>query len=523
MPLIDLLTTNAFTLGVQTDSYGNSLPRIPGIPPNGGWDTYFNIKNANYNQVGHSKNLKLPSSFTDMGTEQGWNNNRISWANDGGLVDVMADPTFVIGESHINDGIVDGTGGRGGQALQQDRRIIDKERIESFFNSPQGREFIRRQRYLQALNPNINTTAFNKQSLLNTVGEMDAVRWKRHGISPEIAGMPSYNAVIGDIGSSLLGGGALGEFIGGMAGGDYLDFKGNLNREFNFFLGHPGKYISTSLLGDLATELVGSSMLTPENYDVNVGTMQGGDGYVYSQPQDLSNLDYLNYMDIVRVENENMDPTLELISKDFIPFKFEVIDPHDPDDYNLIAFRAFIDSLDDNYTADHNEIKYNGRAESFYTYNKFKRAISLNFKIAAQTRHEMRPLYRKLNYLAAQTAPHYSRFSHRLITPYMRLTVGDYFARLPGVVSSVGISWKTDYPWEIKLDRSVGGKDFDQLILPHVLDITFSYLPIHSFTPRNSPKVPFIGINGIGSGGIDWTKKPLSIDASDYPGLQQNV
>ena len=124
MPLIDLLTTNAFTLGVQTDSYGNSLPRIPGIPPNGGWDTYFNVKNANYNQVGHSKNLKLPSSFTDMGTEQGWNNNRISWANDGGLVDVMADPTFVIGESHINDGIVDGTGGRGGQALQQDRRII---------------------------------------------------------------------------------------------------------------------------------------------------------------------------------------------------------------------------------------------------------------------------------------------------------------------------------------------------------------------------------------------------------------
>ena len=129
MPLIDLLTTNAFTLGVQTDSYGNSLPRIPGIPPNGGWDTYFNVKNANYNQVGHSKNLKLPSSFTDMGTEQGWNNNRISWANDGGLVDVMEDPTFVIGESHINDGIVDGTGGRGGQALQQDRRIIDKERI----------------------------------------------------------------------------------------------------------------------------------------------------------------------------------------------------------------------------------------------------------------------------------------------------------------------------------------------------------------------------------------------------------
>ena len=88
-------------------------------------------------------------------------------------------------------------------------------------------------------------------------------------------------------------------------------------------------------------------------------------------------------------------------------------------------------------------------------------------------------------------------------------------------ISNVGITWQKDYVWEVKQDK--GSIDKDMLILPHVLDITFSYLPIHSFTPRNSPKVPFIGINGIGSGGIDWTKKPLSIDASDYPGLQQNV
>ena len=38
MPLLDLLTGNAFELGVTTDSYGNSLPSIPGVPPNGGWN-----------------------------------------------------------------------------------------------------------------------------------------------------------------------------------------------------------------------------------------------------------------------------------------------------------------------------------------------------------------------------------------------------------------------------------------------------------------------------------------------------
>ena len=52
----------------------------------------------------------------------------------------------------------------------------------------------------------------------------------------------------------------------------------------------------------------------------------------------------------------------------------------------------------------------------------------------------MKPLYRKLNYLVAQTSPNYSNFG-RLRTPYMKLTVGDYFYRIPGILNSISTQW----------------------------------------------------------------------------------
>ena len=51
----------------------------------------------------------------------------------------------------------------------------------------------------------------------------------------------------------------------------------------------------------------------------------------------------------------------------------------------------------------------------------------------------MKPLYQKLNFLAAQTAPNYSS-KGRIRTPYIRLTMGDYLSRVPGILTSVGIS-----------------------------------------------------------------------------------
>ena len=101
----------------------------------------------------------------------------------------------------------------------------------------------------------------------------------------------------------------------------------------------------------------------------------------------------------------------------------------------------------------------------------------------------MKPLYQKLNYLASNTAPEYSD-QGRIRTPFMRVTVGDYFYRIPGVLGSLTITWMKDYPWEINLEESE-----EVLVLPHVLDVAVQFKPVHDFLPQKSiDKSPFIGV-----------------------------
>ena len=162
-----------------------------------------------------------------------------------------------------------------------------------------------------------------------------------------------------------------------------------------------------------------------------------------------------------------------------------------------MVFRAFLDSLNDNFSANYNEFNYNGRGESFFTYNSFNRGIDFSFKVAAQSAREMKPMYRKLNYLLSNTAPDYSLHSGRMRTPFVRVTIGAYLDRLPGVITGVSINWNKDYVWEIALDSPEDPKEQSlisrgQFVLPHVLDVNVTFQPIHDFLPRKSIKSPFI-------------------------------
>ena len=63
--------------------------------------------------------------------------------------------------------------------------------------------------------------------------------------------------------------------------------------------------------------------------------------------------------------------------QDFIPFQFEVVDIDNPLQSTKMVFRAYIDSITDDFSANHNSVKYSGRAEKFYTYNEFDRKINI--------------------------------------------------------------------------------------------------------------------------------------------------
>ena len=208
-----------------------------------------------------------------------------------------------------------------------------------------------------------------------------------------------------------------------------------------------------------------------------------GLGHPGQKPSSGQTRDTINQLDIFTNKTDIVDPR----TKDFIRFRIEAVNSNNPLESNVMIFRAFLDSLDDNYSANYNEFNYNGRGESFYTYNSFNRDISFSFKIAAQTKSEMKYLYRKLNYLLSNTAPEYDTKSGRIKTPFMRVTIGDYLNRLPGVITNITTAWNTNYPFEINIED-----DPTVLVLPHVLDVSVSYKPIHDFLPQKGVRSPFI-------------------------------
>jgi hypothetical protein len=182
------------------------------------------------------------------------------------------------------------------------------------------------------------------------------------------------------------------------------------------------------------------------------------------------------------------DESFEGIFKDYIKFRIAVVNTENPLEDNVILFRAMLNSINDNFSANWNSYKYNGRAEEFYTYSGFNRGIDFSFKIHAQSKAEQKPLWRKLNYLVAQTAPEYK--NRRMRGVFSRLTIGDWMNEIPGFFTSIGLGWNTSYPWEIRHDSEGVDKDINEY--PHILDVNCTFQPIHNFAPTNSATTPFI-------------------------------
>ena len=197
---------------------------------------------------------------------------------------------------------------------------------------------------------------------------------------------------------------------------------------------------------------------------------------------DPDTVDKLNALD-VKV-NEALDGIAD--SRDLIQLEFQILTPEKT---FYLGFRAFLDAFDDSFNASWNNHKYLGRADSFYTYGGFDRTITIAFKIAAASREEMKPIYRKAATLASVTAPTYGTNGRFMRGSLAKVTVGDYIYEQPGIIESVQYTWQTDYPWEISFQNPEGqGRD---QILPHVLEVSINFKVIHDFLPTTGIN-PFI-------------------------------
>ena len=136
----------------------------------------------------------------------------------------------------------------------------------------------------------------------------------------------------------------------------------------------------------------------------------------------------------------------------------------------LYIFRAFLDTISDAYTADWNPIKYLGRGENFYTYNGYTRQMSLGWTVAAQSKQELIPMYKKLNYLASSLTPDYSSIGY-MRGNLVQLTIGGYVYEQPGIITGLTYTLEADTTWEIAINTN-GGFDSDVKELPHIIRVT---------------------------------------------------
>jgi hypothetical protein len=193
-------------------------------------------------------------------------------------------------------------------------------------------------------------------------------------------------------------------------------------------------------------------------------------------------LDRINAFPVYYSENVESERSNK---NDLVKFRIAIIDNNYPAFKTFIHFRALLGSISDSYNATWNPVQYLGRGENFYTYNGFTRQVSLSWTVAAQSKEELVPMYKKLNWLASSLTPDYSP------NGYMRgnlaqLTIGGYLYEVPGIITNLTYEMDESTPWEIGLN-SLGGDDSSVKELAHIIRVTsFNFIPIHTFRPETA-------------------------------------
>ena len=152
---------------------------------------------------------------------------------------------------------------------------------------------------------------------------------------------------------------------------------------------------------------------------------------------------------------------------------------------DIFAFRACNLTVDDSFQASYTAVNMIGRADPNYQYGGFSRDVSVAFTVYATDRDELKPIWRKLNYLASYTAPIYDGSQLGLTAPWMRFTLGDLFVQQPVLLSSVGYSLvDSETPMEINIE-----KDPQMMQVPHGVKVTLQFYMIGDSLPQKGGRM----------------------------------
>ena len=195
-------------------------------------------------------------------------------------------------------------------------------------------------------------------------------------------------------------------------------------------------------------------------------------------------LDKINASDITE---GSPTPTDLDVRNDLVKFSIGILNNDGNGNSRYMHFRSFIDSFDDSYSADWGETQYVGRGDKFYNYKGFNRQISMGWTTYAQSKQELIPMYKKLNFLASSLAPDYSSGGF-MRGNLARLTVGGYLYNQLGIIKSITYTIPQESTWEIGIDDN-GNYDPTVKELAHMIKVTgFTFIPIEDQLPKLGSK-----------------------------------
>ena len=152
---------------------------------------------------------------------------------------------------------------------------------------------------------------------------------------------------------------------------------------------------------------------------------------------------------------------------------------------DVLVFRAIISSMTDSFNASWSPVQYIGRGDPNYTYTGYSRSFDLNFTVYATDRDEMKPMYRKLNYLASYTAPEYSSETLALKAPWLRITVGDLLIHQPVILTSVYYTFvDAETTWETNIV-----KDPQMMQAPLKVEVSLQFNVITDYLPQKGGRL----------------------------------
>lgn len=240
---------------------------------------------------------------------------------------------------------------------------------------------------------------------------------------------------------------------------------------------------------DFRRNVLGNSTPSSDYGEYNMPKRIGtGDAGVRTQTQrkDINNslpdtVDKVNFSEIRDFREGETVTSL----RDLIKFNFSVINNTDGS-HEQVSFRAHLTGYNDQHDAQWDSKRYTGRGENFYTYQGFDRTVTFNFRMAAQTKQEMAPLYRKLNFLYSWLYPDYNSQGF-MRGNLARLTIGDLFVNAPGIITSLGFTIQDNYAWEIAMDEPELGSSKDMQEVPQIVDVVVSFKPLSGASSRSLP------------------------------------